>query len=82
MKHAQHDEPLAVSDVTKNIARVQYVQHKLAKFGPIADRPPNKRMFGENTRLVANFRRDDFRKLWMPILQESGEAVKVGERRR
>ena len=82
VEHAQHYESGAVGDVAKNIAGVQHIKHQFAELRTPLDRPADQRMFCKHTRPVANFRRDDFRKFGMSRVEESGEAVEVGQRRR
>ena len=79
VKHPQHDQALAVVTVTKDIGRVQNLQHDLAIVFTALYRSSELGVFLENLSFLQNFNRDDLCKMWVPILKKRREATEVGQ---
>ena len=82
VENTQHHEPLAIVTVTKNVTGIEHIEDQFSKLRATCHRPADLRMFGKDRGLGLNFRRDDCREAWMPVMQERGETIEVSERGR
>ena len=78
MENSQHDEPLAIKNVAKDIFCIGYLKHQLAVFRTSLQRTAKQRMLRKDARFLFDFCGDDLRQTRMAVVEEIGKTIEIG----